>query len=233
MENKMKVSLIIPTFNEAENIERVIGEIPKNIVDEIIVVDCSTDGTADIVKKLGYKLVIQKRKGFGRAFIEGIENSSGDVIIIMDADGSQNPKDLIRLIEGINKGYDCVFATRYTKESHSEDDTLLRSFGNWLITTLVNVLFHMKTSDSLFFYAALKKEVVDKLKLESGGFEICIETITKAYNSGLKIHEIPSIERKRIAGKTKVNDIKHGYLLLKSIFVWRYKLSRLLKERKK
>jgi glycosyltransferase involved in cell wall biosynthesis len=228
---KQKISVIIPTYNEAGSIAKTIKEMPEGIIDEIVVVDLSTDGTFEIAQKLGCKVFKQRGMGFGSAFREGVEHSSGDIVILMDADGSHNPKDIPKLIKRINEGYDCVLASRYTIESHSEDDTLLRSFGNWMITNLVNFLFRVNTTDSLFLYTALRRKAYNKLKLESDGFEYCIEFLVKAYTYKLKLSEVPSIERARFAGRTKVNDLKHGYILIKSIFVWRYRLSKLLKKR--
>lgn len=228
---KPKISLVIPTYNEAGSIANTIKEVPKGAVDEIVVVDLSDDGTDEIARKLGCRVFRQKGRGFGGAFRQGVEHSKGNIIVLMDADGSHNPNDIPKLIKRINEGYDCVLASRYTIESYSEDDTLLRSFGNWMITTLVNVLFHINTTDSLFMYTALKRDAYKKLKLESDGFEYCIELLVKAFAHRLKMSEIPSIERKRYSGRTKVNDLKHGYLLIKSIFVWRYRLSRMLKRR--
>ena len=228
---KPKISLVIPTYNEAGSIANTIKEVPKGVVDEIVVVDISDDGTDEIARKLGCRVFRQKGRGFGGAFRQGVEHSRGEIIVLMDADGSHNPEDIPKLIARIKGGYDCVLASRYTIESHSEDDTLLRSFGNWMITNLVNFLFHINTTDSLFLYTAIRKDAYRKLKLESDGFEYCIELLVKAFAYKLKLSEVPSTERKRYAGRTKVNDLKHGYLLIKSIFVWRYRLSRILRKR--
>ena len=228
----MKVSLIIPTYNEEGSIEKTINEVPKKFIDEIIVVDLSYDKTAEIAKRLGCKVYRQKGIGFGNAFRQGVKHSSGKVIVLMDADGSQNPKDIPKLLERIRKGYDCVFASRYTIESHSEDDTLLRSFGNWLITTIVNIFFHINTTDALFLYTAITRDAYNKLNLKSDKFDYCIELLVKAYANNLKMSEVPSIERKRFAGKSKVSTVKTGFNLVKSIIVWRFKLSKLLNKKR-
>lgn len=227
----MKVSLIIPTYDEEDSITKTLKEVPREYINEIIVVDISTDRTAEIAEKLGCKVFRQQGRGFGGAFRQGVEHSSGDVVILMDADGSHNPKDIPKLLKKIKEGYDCVLASRYTIESHSEDDTPLRSFGNWLITNLVNLLFRINTTDSLFLYIAIKKDAYNKLNLKSSGFDYCIEFLAKAYAYGLKMAEVPSIERRRFAGRTKVNDIKHGFLLIASIFRWKSRLSKLVRTR--
>jgi glycosyltransferase involved in cell wall biosynthesis len=227
----MRVSLVIPTLNEEKCIGRTLKEIPKGIIDEIIVVDKSNDRTAEIAKEFGCKVFRQERFGFGDAFRQGIKQSSGDVLVLMDSDGSHNPKDIPKLLKKIKEGYDCVLASRYTIESHSEDDTLVRSFGNWLITTFLNLLFHINTTDSLFLFTAIRKKAYDKLKMETDSFDYCIEYLVKAYINGLKLAEIPSIERKRYAGKSKLGDVRHGYLLIQSIVIWKFRLSKQLKIR--
>lgn len=228
----MKISAVIPTLEEAGCIEKVLSEIPKDIVDEIIVVDgYSKDGTADIVRKLGYKVLMQEGQGYGNAFIQGAKAAGGDVVVLMDADGSQDPKDIPKLIKKLNEGYDCVFASRYTIESHSEDDTFVRSFGNWLITLLVNVLFHIHTSDSLFLFIAIRKHVFLKLDLVSSGFDFCIEVLVKSYANKFKLSEIPSTEKKRYSGESKVRALLHGFKIIKAIFYWRIKLQKLIQQR--
>lgn len=231
MANKLKVTVVIPTYDEEGSIEKTITEIPRKYIDEIIVVDRSSDRTAQIAKRLGCRVLRQQGKGFGNALRQGIENASGDIVLIMDADGSQNPRDIPMLINRVREGYDYVLASRYTVGSHSEDDTLLRSFGNWLITWTFNRMFHVNTSDSIFLFTAVRKKEYERLNLRSDGFEYCIELLAKAYVAGLKMVEIPSIERKRYAGRTKVNDFLTGYNLLKSIFLWRLKLAKPLKRR--
>jgi len=164
MRDKLKVSVIIPTYDEEDSIGTTIREIPSKIIHEIIVIDISKDRTAEIAEKLGCKVFRQKGKGFGSAFRQGVDHSSGNIVVLMDADGSHNPKDIPKLLKKIKEGYDCILASRYTIESHSEDDTPIRSFGNWFMTTLVNLLFHINTTDSLFLYTAMRKDAYNKLK---------------------------------------------------------------------
>jgi len=216
----MKVSVIIPTLNEAGCIERVINEIPKDVVDEILVVDGhSTDGTVDIVKKIdGVKLIMQRGKGFGSAFIQGIEKAKGDIVVLADGDGSHNPADIPKLVDKIKEGYDYVMAARYRPGSRSEDDTFIRYFGNMFFTFLTNVIHKTNVADSLYLFTAIRKEAFKNIELKSKGFEFCIEILVKAHKAGLKLAEVPSIERKRYSGLSKVNAFKHGLVILWEIF---------------
>lgn len=215
----MKVSVVIPTLNEAGCIERVINEIPLSVVNEIIVVDAnSPDGTAEIVSKMGHKVILQEGKGFGSAFVQGMEKAEGDIVVLLDGDGSHDPADIPKLVEGVKEGYDYVMAARYRPGSRSEDDTFIRFFGNMVLTFLTNLLHKVYVSDSLYLFTAIRKEAFRNIELKSKGFEFCTEILVKAHKAGLKIAEVPSIERKRYSGFSKVNAFKHGFIILWEIF---------------
>ncbi len=214
----MKVSLIIPTKNEANSIEKTLAEVPGGIIDEIIIVDGnSTDGTPEIVKKLGCKVIEGVGGGYGTAVRTGIKQSMGDVLIFMDADGSQNPKDIPRLLEKIKEGYDVGWGSRFLPDGGSADNTLIRSFGNWFFSLLTRLVQGLKVADILYTFSAFKREIFDKIKLESSGFELCIELPLRAHKAGFKFGEIACFERKRFADKTKVNDLFDGWKILLAI----------------
>jgi glycosyltransferase involved in cell wall biosynthesis len=217
----MKISLIIPARNEENCIGRLLEEIPREVVNEVIVIDGhSKDNTFQEAKmhlKPQDKLVKQKGLGYGRAFLQGFKLATGDVIALMDADGSHNPKDLHKIIKKIKQGYEYVMASRYVKGGRSDDDTLIRFLGNMIFTRLINLIHHANVTDSLYLYTAIKRDALDKLKLQSPGFEFCTEIIVNAHYAGLKFAEVPAIERPRFAGKSKVNAFWHGLKILKMI----------------
>lgn len=214
----MKVSLIIPTRNEANSLERIIKEIPAGFVDEIVVSDGhSTDGTRELAERLGCKVIIQEGRGYGLGIRTGIKHCRGDVIIFMDADGSQNPADIPRLLEKIREGYDVGWGSRYLGRGKTADDTWLRYFGNKFFTFLTGFIHGLWVADILYTFAAFKKDIFDKINLESPGFELCVELPVKAHKAGFKFGQVPCIERKRMAGETKVNELIDGYKILKAI----------------
>lgn len=216
-----KVSVIIPSLNEVGAIREVLIQVPKDWVDEILVIDGhSQDGTVELVKKLGYDLIFQEGKGFGSAIATGVKYAKGDVLIIINADNSQNPKDIPRLLEKIGEGYDVVMASRYLIGGGSEDDTLLHYFGNKLFTFLCNLIHGSHFSDALYFFFAAKREVFETVKLRSSGFEYCMELPIKVHRDGFKIAEIPSFERKRSGGRAKVNAFFDGLKILRAILKW-------------
>ena len=214
----MKTSIIIPALNEVGSVGKVLEEIPKDVADEIIVVDNhSTDGTQELVRKMGYKIIQQKGKGFGAAITSGVEEAKGEVMLVINADGSQDPKDIPRLLEKINEGYDLVLASRYLPGAGSDDDTLLHYFGNKMFTWLCNKIYKVGISDSLYFFLAAKKQIFEKIQFESPNSGYAIELPIKVHKAGFKIAEIPSFEKKRMAGKAKMNTYIGGFQILLKI----------------
>jgi len=218
----MKVTLIIPTRNEEGCIGKVLKEVPRKIVDEIIVVDGhSKDNTIKEAKKnlkpRKDMIFTQKNIGYGAAFIEGFKKASGDVIIMMDADGSHNPADIPFLVNKIKEGYEYVMASRYAIGGRSNDDTFIRWFGNQLFTKLTNIVHNMRVTDSLYLFTAITKDGLGKLELKTPGFEFCTEIVVKAHRTGLRFAEIPAIERARFNGESKVNALWHGLKILKTV----------------
>ena len=210
----MSISVIIPTLNEAGCLKKVIEEIPK-IVAEIIVVDGgSTDDTVELAKSLGVKVVIQENKGLGDALMLGIKSSHENIVVLLDGDGSFNPQDILGLVNLIHQGNEVVFGTRYHRDSGSQDDTPVRYLGNQFFTALMRLIFKVNLTDSLFTYVAAKRSALENLNLKYPGFEFCIEFPIKVHLSGLSYTEMPSFERKRIAGKSKVNAFIHGTIIL-------------------
>ena len=158
----MKVSVLIPTLNEEKCIAYVIKDIPRDIVDEVLVVDGhSTDKTREIAQSMGARVLLQPNKrGYGDAMKFGFKNAVGDVIIDIDADGSYEPKDIARLLKKLAEGYDMVLGSRYLPGAGSEDDTLIRYIGNKFFTFLTNFIYKTKISDSLYLLKMIMRLVV-------------------------------------------------------------------------
>lgn len=213
-----KISLIIPTRNEAKSLEKSILELPRELISEIIIADGhSTDGTLEIAKKLGCKAITQEGKGFGLGIRTGLKYVTGDIIVIMDADGSEDPKDIVRLLEKIKEGYDVGWGSRYLRGHKTPDDTWFRYFGNRILTFLARTLHGIEVTDIMYMFAAYKKEIFNKIKLESSDFTLCIELPLKVHRAGFKFGEIACSERKRFADKSRVNAVIDGWKFLMAI----------------
>ena len=219
-----RVSLIIPTLNEAGSIEAVLKEIPRDVVHEVLIVDgASTDGTADLVRRLGDRVIQQEGRGYGAAIATGFKHVSGDIIVLADADGSYNLDDIRHLVQRVQDGADLALGSRYLPESGSEDDTLIRYVGNKVFTWTLWKLYGVELSDALFFYMAIRRDVVRSITATSPGFEYIVEFLIKAQRSGFKFAEIPSLEKSRTAGKSKVNAFKDGLRMLWIMILARFR----------
>jgi glycosyltransferase involved in cell wall biosynthesis len=196
----MKISVVITTKNEEKGIAKVINSIKrlrKNY--EIIVVDKSTDNTAEIVKNLGVKLIKQRSDGKGNAMKEGAKFASGEVIIFIDGDGSYPVKEIPKMIRIIQtENIDFVRACRLRRWKQKK---LLNLFINKLISTIASLLY-AQTSDLLTGMYAIKKNRFESLQLKSAGFEIETELFIKAHKNNLKIKEI-EVEYFNRIGKSK------------------------------
>lgn len=207
----MKVSIIIPAHNEENNIEKIIKDINgilKNIKNEIIVVnDCSTDKTAEILKKIKLKnLKVVNRappNGFGRAIRSGFEAASGDIIITVMADFSDDPNDILKLIKKIEEGYDVVCGSRFINDSYVDGYPFIKLLANRIYNRIFGLMFFSNIKDISNGFKAYRKEVIKKTSPKSDNFEITSEVVLKAIIEGYKIGEVPVSWFGRKSGRSK------------------------------
>ena len=218
------ISLVIPTLNEAQNIGRLIAQLKRVLKSygyEILVVDGgangpSTDSTVRIAKEGGAR-VIYDHHGKGSALIRGFRAARGHIIISMDADLSHRPQELRLLIAGIETGYDVCVGSRFLTGGGSSDMPPLRVFGNKVFVTLVNLLYGSRYTDMCYGYRSFTKNAVRRLHLKERGFGIETEINIKARKSGLRVLEVPSFEKKRDKGVGKLNTVRDGFVILRTI----------------
>jgi len=218
----LKLTIIVPARNECECLPRMLAELPTDVHEVIVIDGHSTDGTPDVVRKLGFRVETQEGRGYGMGIRSGIKLATGDVVTCMDADGSYDPEALGRLMAGIKDGNDGVFCSRYLPESGSDDDTPIRWLGNMVFTIMLRLLHGVRLSDSLFYYALIKRDVLQGLPLVSEDFSACIEIPILMHKMGYSYAEIPSRERERLAGESKVNALTDGLLILKSMLLFKF-----------
>jgi len=218
------VTVIIPTLNEEENIAEVIHELKHLGFLNLLIIDGnSQDRTVTIAKKLGVKVIHQNGKGKGnalrQAFSHNRQNGDYDVVVIMDADGSMNPKEIFSLIEALKERVDLVKASRFMLQGYSNDMSLVRRIGNTLFVLLVNSFWSANYTDLCYGFAAFSKGAIEKLypHLKSTNFEIETEMFIKAKKLELKVVEVPSVELRRKHGKSNLNAVKDGFRILKTI----------------
>ncbi len=217
---KELISVIIPTLNEENNIENVLRKVNSILQDtdhEIIIVDGnSKDKTVKIAKKFNVK-IIYDNKGKGSALRKGFKAAKGDILISMDADLSNDPKELKLIISSIRIGYDICMGSRFMSGGGTEDMSLLRKIGNRFFVFLVNFFFKSHYTDLCYGYRGFKKSVINKLDLKEDRFAIETEINIKAAKEHLSIIEVPSIEKKRDFGTGKLRTFADGYNILKTI----------------
>lgn len=211
--------MVIPTLNEAKNLPWVLRRMPS-YVDEVVIVDGrSQDNTVDVARALRNDVVVvhELRKGKGVALRAGFAAASGDIIVMLDADGSMDPQEIGWFVSPLQHDYDFVKGSRYVTGGGSEDLTPLRRTGNRALTALANTVLHSNYSDLCYGYIAFRRECLDILQLESDGFEIETELIVRAAKAGLRIAEVPSIELDRISGASNLQTFRDGWRVLKTM----------------
>lgn len=206
---KEKISVVIPTLDEEENLPYILKNIPKYISEVIIVDGYSKDKTLEIAKKYNTKILYDKR-GKGSALIKGLNAAKGDIVIMMDADCSHRVEEFGLLIEGIKAGYDTCMGSRFIQGGGTADMPLLRKFGNKFFVFLVNLFWKMNYSDLCYGYRSFNRNAIKNLNLESKGFAIETEISIRAAKNKLKVLEIPSFEKKRRFGEGKLRTFRHG-----------------------
>jgi glycosyltransferase involved in cell wall biosynthesis len=214
------ITLIIPAKNEKESLEKTIREIInyKFINEIIIVVDDKKDNSIEIAKKFKTKVIIQKRKGFGSAIVEGFYYPSNKYACIFNADYSFDPKYLRSMISKAKK-YEFIFGSRYMKNGSSDDDTIVTFVGNKIFTFLAKKLLKINLSDVLLTYVLCDVKKFRKLKLIENDFRLCIELPFQIAKNNYNYTEVAIKERKRFSGKKKVNELKDGFLILLEILI--------------
>lgn len=222
-EIKDKMTIVIPTLNEEESIIDVVNELKRNGFNRIVIVDGhSVDGTVEIAKDLGVTVIMQNGRGKGAALRQAFndDNVDGEIIAIMDADGSMSPKELPLYLEAMGSGADLVKGSRFLLGGYSEDMNLIRNIGNRFFIFWVNRLWSAHYTDLCYGFGAFRKDALKKLcsSLNSVNFEIETEIFIKAKKLGLKVVEIPSIEFKRRHGKSNLHIVTDGLRILKIIF---------------
>ena len=208
------LTLIIPAKNESASLPAVLEEIKDYECKLIIILEVSDIETIKVAKNFDCKIIHQSDKGYGNALIEGMQNVETDYLCIFNADGSFDPKYLNDMLNTCKKNLDFVFASRYMNEGGSDDDTFLTKVGNFIFSGIGNIFFSLKLSDILYTFLLGKTESFKRLSLKSKDFCLCVEMPIKAKKNKMNFIDMPSYERKRIAGKKKVNEFKDGFKIL-------------------
>ena len=209
------LTLIIPAKEEAESLPNVLTELKNYNYNINVVLKEEDKNTINSIKDFNIKTIFQKNNGYGDALIEGINSCDTEFFCIFNADGSFDPSEISKILNKINShNTDFIFASRYEKEAGSDDDTIITLIGNYFFTLIWKIFFKLTITDILYTFVIGKTEKAKKLNLLSKDFRFCVELPIKALRKNYKLDVFPSYERKRIAGKKKVNAFKDGTLIL-------------------
>lgn len=219
-----KVSLVIPAKDEARNVAWVLRRLPTD-VDEVILVDGhSTDDTIEVARAVCQRIIVveEQAPGKGAAMRTGMELATGEIIVLLDADGSMDPRELHRYVEAA-RSCDLVKGSRFTQRGGSEDISPLRRLGNRLLLGVVNVLYGVRFTDLCYGYCAVRRSALPALALRADGFEIEAEMTARALRAGLSVVEVPSFEAPRRYGQSHLRTMRDGWRVLRTLLVERFR----------
>ena len=212
----MKISLVILTYNEIVGLKAIFPRIPQEAVDEVFVVDGgSTDGTLEYLNEKGVRVYGQEKKGRGEAFRKAIRVSSCDALIFYSPDGNEDPEDIPKFKEYLEKNIDLVIATRMTKNGHNEEDDQIfkwRKWANNFFTWIANITWNKGkyVTDTINGYRAITKNAWKKINPDGDNYTIEYQSSIRAFKLGLKIEEFPTWEAVRIDDQIGSPSIKTG-----------------------
>jgi glycosyltransferase involved in cell wall biosynthesis len=214
-----RISVVIPTKNEAENLRVLLPQLP-HWIEEIVIVDGhSTDGTPEVARALRdeVRVIMQPIRGKGAAFRQGFASARGDIIIAMDADCSMHPREMILLVGALLAGADFVKGSRFLQGGGTTDMSLFRMCGNWGLTQMVRLLYGGSFSDLCYGYFAFWSRHAAALEPLCDGFEVETYLNLQALKQGLKVMEVPSFEEPRLHGVSNLRAIPDGWRVLMTI----------------
>ena len=213
------VSVVIPTLNEAANLPHVFARIP-DIVDEVVIVDGhSIDGTVAVAREIrpDVRVVLQDGRGKGNALACGFAVASGDIIVMLDADASTDPAEIPQFIAALWAGSDFAKGSRFATGGGSTDLTAVRAVGNWFLARTVNVLFGTRYTDLCYGYNAFWRHCLPHMNVNCTGFEVETLITVRVARAGLAVTEVPSVEYERMYGESKLNVVRDGVRVLRTI----------------
>jgi glycosyltransferase involved in cell wall biosynthesis len=232
------VSVVIPALNEARNLPHVFAKLPDGLHEVIVVDGNSVDDTIATARRLrpGVRIITQNRTGKGNALACGFAAATGDIIAMVDADGSADPAEIPQFVKALLDGADFAKGTRFAGGGGSDDITRLRRMGNWVLSTLVNLLCRTEYSDLCYGYNAFWRRCVPEFglkpeldvpdgggtKLWGDGFEVETLINVRIAQAGLKVTEVASFEHSRIHGVSNLNAVRDGCRVLRTIVAERY-----------
>jgi glycosyltransferase involved in cell wall biosynthesis len=206
-DSKTFASVIVAALNEEDAIAQVIRAIPRNIADEIIVVDNgSTDRTAEVARAAGARVVHEAKRGYGRAFRAGLRAISPrcKIVVFLDGDGSDYPEVMSKLTSPIAAGtHDCVISSRTRGQRERGSMNFHQVFAGYMVGLVLRALYGVPSTD-MGPFRAIRRDALEQLQLREGTYGWPLEMQMKAARAGLRILEVPVDYRRRAGGQSKI-----------------------------
>ena len=214
-----RVSVVIPTLNEAANLPHVLPRVPAGVHELVIVDGRSTDDTVAVARALlpAVRVVMEPRPGKGAALRAGFAAATGDIIVMLDADGSMDPAEIPAFVAALLAGADLAKGSRFLPGAGTADMSPLRRAGNAALTGLVRLLFGGGYTDLCYGYSAFWSPALPALALDADGFEIETQINVRALRAGLAVAEVASFEARRVHGASNLRTFPDGWRVLKAI----------------
>ncbi|MGO8907172.1 MAG: glycosyltransferase family 2 protein [Solirubrobacteraceae bacterium] len=222
-----RVSVVIPTLNEVKNLPYVFARLPDDLYEVIVVDGRSTDGTRDVARSLraDAQIIDQAGTGKGDALQTGFNACSGDIIVMLDADGSTDPQEIPRFVAALCQGADFVKGSRFAQGGGSDDLTVLRSAGNWALNRVVNALYGTSYTDLCYGFNAFWARCLPYMRVDCDGFEVETLINVRIAKAGLVVHEVPSFESSRLYGSSNLSVLRDGLRVLRVVGHERWRIA--------
>ncbi|MFI5026263.1 MAG: glycosyltransferase, partial [Solirubrobacterales bacterium] len=216
---RTKVSVVVPAMNEEGNIGHVLKRLPENLHEVILVDGNSKDKTIMAAEEAhpGIRVLSQTGRGKGDAFRTGFAAVTGNLVVMLDADGSADPAEIPRFVEALEAGADFAKGSRFLDGGGSADITRLRSLGNSVLSGTANLLHGTHFTDLCYGYNAFWARCLPFIALDVPGFEVETLINLRIAGAGMKITEVPSYEADRISGQSNLNTFRDGFRVLGTI----------------
>jgi glycosyl transferase family 2 len=214
-----RVSVVIPALNEAENLPHVLPRIPRWVYEVLLVDGNSTDDTVAIARALcpSIRIIAQEGRGKGAALRSGIAAATGEIVVMLDADGSTDPAEIPAFVGALMAGADFAKGSRFLQGAGTADMPRHRQIANSLMVILANVLFRTQFTDITYGYNAVWNSRREALALEFDNWASEIISNIRVVRRGLRVVEIACFEHKRIAGEAKLQAFPAGWQILKAM----------------